>query len=289
MYFALKQLTGFDSARLVSLMDSTRKKAKLKKSSHNHEFLYPPGKIYHYYQLRNGTIIGELSDYSKFATILISKSMFSDHMPHKYEKYLKCLASPYSRVYKAYFNHIMYLTGSCTNLWYIFFIFIFLFWKLITSIFSVTRNPIYSYKGKFKIVGIQTSEMDDVIKQVHRINTPPGGPTPMRNENDLPEVEPSPSIFSSSESEISPSISPRETTSEPGTEGPQQPGSSTTSSSEPYPSAFSEPGNSNCIHLETNKSEELTVSQKSVTFEQKEESNRNDEDPPPISLLDFES
>ena len=44
--------------------------------------LYPPGKIYHMYKNSDNEITGELSHYSKFGHVVISKTMFTDHMPH---------------------------------------------------------------------------------------------------------------------------------------------------------------------------------------------------------------
>ena len=74
--------------------------------------LYPPGKIVHIYKDEQNAIQAELSHYSKFGHIIISSTMFTDHMPHIYEKALKKLADPFLETSRSYHRRFLRYFGS---------------------------------------------------------------------------------------------------------------------------------------------------------------------------------
>ena len=116
LFHVTKQLTGIQSSKLASLFRVSKERAQKTiedyKTEDRLEHLYPPGKLYHIYRDENNELKGELSHYSKFGHIIISGTMFTDHMPHTYEKMLKRLSDPILEVGKRYHRRFLRVYGA---------------------------------------------------------------------------------------------------------------------------------------------------------------------------------
>eukprot|EP01094_Clydonella_sp_ATCC50884_P023102 TRINITY_DN5452_c0_g1_i1.p1 TRINITY_DN5452_c0_g1~~TRINITY_DN5452_c0_g1_i1.p1 ORF type:complete len:1030 (-),score=315.25 TRINITY_DN5452_c0_g1_i1:393-3134(-) len=68
--------------------------------------LYPPGTIYHFVRNGRNELEMELSTYDRFGEIIVSPSMFKDHMPQNYRKAFKKVLNPEEALARKFARHL---------------------------------------------------------------------------------------------------------------------------------------------------------------------------------------